>query len=1014
MTLQYAAFLSYRHGGEDERLATRLHGALESYILPKRIGRTVGRARIGRVFRDVNELAAAPQLAPQIEEALAASGYLIVLCSPRAAESAWIAREVQWFLGQGRSDRILAVLAAGEPDVAFPPSLRQVAEPLAADLRADGTSLRARIRIATQRLVAAIVGCGFDDLVRRDRQRTLRRITALAGAASITSVVMAGLAVDAIVQRDAAESASKAEAKAREDAEGLAHFMLGDLNDSLSRIMRTELLLPVAERMLAYYLRMPADQASKSRNQIRALHDSANVFQQCGMINRAEDGYRATIAAAELRLQGSAVDRKIVADLVLARRNLAYLLLRFRRDLEGARKLFEASFHTALGAAIANPEDTGAQIELANCHLGMAELHEATGSTAEELTHCDQAIAVLERTERAKWDDYTRMSWAVIKAARGQALRRTGDLNLAESELRAAKLELEGLCEEHDEELLWQRELASVQGSLINILVDRGEEAHSLVEYGKQRQLLQRWLRVDPMNADFRRDLIVNLRNSSQVLRSNGNTEGALADLSEAERHARYLIEQEPDTSAWQELCVGVACELSSVWRLEGRALEADAALEAVSALVDAVPTSASSELGWSSTIANYWFERGQVAAARASHAAAETCFERARRLLVSLTEASSSPAEASARLVMVCNTMCMSLQREGKFDAARDLMSGLAPHLDRLLAGDPLPDWIGLAAQARRVTGDLALAAGDERTARLSHDESVTLERRRVGLADTPDHRFRLASALFQSSTLSGVQPKQVVAANREGVVLLSRQVVESPQITAWRSTLASCLIGQGLGYRNGAVALWHGGDVEGSLLLGSEAVRLTHRARRVNPDMDSPECEEREAFLGRLVDLASTKTLDREAELALAGAEVLVGRLAVAFERFRRLLPMKVSIAEWLNAAMTASSAERIDALGSIVSSGLSSDVLLAAAISAGHNPENHAQGLTWLRSALDYLSIELQVLRVGAETSDAEFADLEACKDKLRSMAEHECLRALGADVVASLIQDVLSPK
>src|SRR3954466_13140747 len=93
---RYAAFISYRHVEPDRRWAKWLHAALETYRVPARLVRDKGvPPRVGRVFRDEDELPASDNLNTEIESALSQSGHLIVVCSPRTPESRWVNREVE-------------------------------------------------------------------------------------------------------------------------------------------------------------------------------------------------------------------------------------------------------------------------------------------------------------------------------------------------------------------------------------------------------------------------------------------------------------------------------------------------------------------------------------------------------------------------------------------------------------------------------------------------------------------------------------------------------------------------------------------------------------------------------------------------------------------------------------------------------------------------------------------------------------------------------------------------------
>src|ERR1700742_893341 len=96
--VRYRAFISYSH--RDETWARWLHRAIETYRVPSRLVGTTTAAgiiprRLAPVFRDRDELASATDLGRKVDEALAASANLIVICSPAAATSRWVDAEVR-------------------------------------------------------------------------------------------------------------------------------------------------------------------------------------------------------------------------------------------------------------------------------------------------------------------------------------------------------------------------------------------------------------------------------------------------------------------------------------------------------------------------------------------------------------------------------------------------------------------------------------------------------------------------------------------------------------------------------------------------------------------------------------------------------------------------------------------------------------------------------------------------------------------------------------------------------
>jgi tetratricopeptide (TPR) repeat protein len=234
----YAAFISYRHAELDRRWAKWLHKTLETYRVPRSLVRSRGLPpRIGRVFRDEEELPVSSSLSGEIDKALIASKFLIVICSRQTPSSKWVNREVERFRELGRGDRILAVLIDGEPHESFPKALTEIrrattganpitpgqsasaqsaapdsvgahdpsfeaVEPLAADVRPiRHESPGHLVRMARMRMIACVLGVKFDDLRNRELHRRNRRLVALGSVAASLLVLMSFLTVFAFVQR---------------------------------------------------------------------------------------------------------------------------------------------------------------------------------------------------------------------------------------------------------------------------------------------------------------------------------------------------------------------------------------------------------------------------------------------------------------------------------------------------------------------------------------------------------------------------------------------------------------------------------------------------------------------------------------------------------------------------------------------------------------------------------------------------------------------------------------------
>ena len=186
---RYKAFISYRHMSPDQDIARKLHKLIETYGIPSYLKKSLGIQKMGRVFRDQEELPLSSDLGHDIHEALDESEWFICICSPRYLESKWCMEELNYFINIGRRDHVLAILVEGEPAASFPEQIRFEYrdgklienEPLAADVRAANVqdSLK-KLNNEKLRIMAPMLGVRYDDLKQRDRIRRNRIILSAA------------------------------------------------------------------------------------------------------------------------------------------------------------------------------------------------------------------------------------------------------------------------------------------------------------------------------------------------------------------------------------------------------------------------------------------------------------------------------------------------------------------------------------------------------------------------------------------------------------------------------------------------------------------------------------------------------------------------------------------------------------------------------------------------------------------------------------------------------------------
>src|SRR6185295_1366942 len=100
----YRAFISY--ASVDRVLGERFQRAVEHYKIPRSLrgadrGCGIVPKRLTPLFRDRSDANAAGDLGAALDAALAKSDALVPLCSPAAARSEWVNREIRNFKALG-------------------------------------------------------------------------------------------------------------------------------------------------------------------------------------------------------------------------------------------------------------------------------------------------------------------------------------------------------------------------------------------------------------------------------------------------------------------------------------------------------------------------------------------------------------------------------------------------------------------------------------------------------------------------------------------------------------------------------------------------------------------------------------------------------------------------------------------------------------------------------------------------------------------------------------------------
>ena len=563
---RYYAFLSYSH--KDKELADWLHRELERFRVPhtlagKLTANGVVPRRLVPIFRDQQDLSAGGDLAEEIKAALAASQFLVVLCSPTAAKSRWTNQEIESFKRTRPEGCVLAAVVAGEPfasdmpgrqdEECFPPALRyrydrrghqttKRAEPLAADFREGGEGKR----LAFLKLVAGMLGVGLDELVQREQTRRQRRLAWLATASIAGMAVTSTLAVAAYQARNEARDQ-------RQQAEGLVAFMLGDLKDKLEPIGRLDALDGVGARVLAYYSKQDASELSdpallqrsqaltlmaqvadargdtqtslklyrtamlgtaeamkRNPTNAEAIFDHAqNVFYvgeialNLGQLGTAENSMREYKSLAQQMVMLQPDNMKYRMEVQYAEADLGTVYWTQRRFAESATQ-FAQSLQTIEALAMADPGNSDYQKSLAEAIAWLADAEAAEGQIDSATKLRERHVAMLKSALGRTGDVIYRQKLVPAERALGNLYGQRGSVNLALQQLSNAVSDADQLRSVEPANTLWLENGFHARFDLARYQLGTGDHAQAAAEIGSGCAIVGQLLAKDSGRPEWR------------------------------------------------------------------------------------------------------------------------------------------------------------------------------------------------------------------------------------------------------------------------------------------------------------------------------------------------------------------------------------------------------------------------------------------------------------------------------------------------------------------------------
>jgi eukaryotic-like serine/threonine-protein kinase len=488
---------------------------------------------------------------------------------------------------------VFAFIVSGEPKVegaaddCFSPALRAEigaddelsttpAEVVAADARAEGDGPK----LAFLRLVAGLLGVGFDELRQRELQRRNRRLTLITTGSLAGMALTFGLALVAWQARN--------DARRRQDqAEDVLAFMLGDFRSELQKAGRLPLLKKVGDEAMKYFDSLDARDLTDT-----ALARQAKALTQIGEVRLEQkdvppaEAARA-FAAAYQRAAALASRHPKNGPMLFERAQAEYwigFVHRQRGNLPAAGEWLTRYRDSALALAQVDPTNLAWQRELVAGHHNLAvldldrgDLPAADAGFRAELAMNERMLIPLPADAQLQFRVADTHSWLGRTAERAGRLADAGERYGQQIRL------LEALSQAEPRTARWRVRLADAYELQAGIFAITGRRAESMERRQQARVLLEALVAQDSTNRAWFTSLLIVRAKEAMLLQVQGDLVSAARLIAEARTSGETLAKAEPADRS-------VAQMLATAWRVEaelrmltGRADAAEAATRALS-----------------------------------------------------------------------------------------------------------------------------------------------------------------------------------------------------------------------------------------------------------------------------------------------------------------------------------------------------------------------------------------------------------------------------------------------
>ena len=536
---KFYAFISYKRGGKDEKYAAWLQRRLEAYRIPVGISIPDTPKRL-KVFRDKTDLGSHTSLDQGLNQNLENSRCLLLVCSPRSADSPFVESEVHHFVEHRGVESIVPFIidgtptpSAGEPSC-YPPSLPAT---LLGVTLSDGTREEALIKS-----LARLLNVDYTDLYRRhlrSQRRFMMRV--LTGVLAVL-MLLAGLTVWALLAEKRAETQ-------RIEAEELVRFLVFDMEEEIFDYVPLKTRVTISEKVQNYYDKWGMENENARFSRIRHLMNQATTALM------TSDGTK----SQRLRFEALFLMEDLYAenlDNVNYFETYIQLLhqvgdLVGKKDRSASKEYFLKSIETARSFLLRNINNPVGQVQLANSLEGMASKFLSEGKANDAKPLFEECLSIWQKLYQVfpqmATDPYYTEKQALRLSTQKQIL-------IAEERWEEAAGVSENVC------VLFER-LYNENPNNLSILFNYGHELDDVtllqmrlghlvsadVNHSTAMRVKKILLASDPENIFSQYQLATTLSWGGVLRNEQKRKDEALTFFEEAQRVLRPLLEAEPE-----------------------------------------------------------------------------------------------------------------------------------------------------------------------------------------------------------------------------------------------------------------------------------------------------------------------------------------------------------------------------------------------------------------------------------------------------------------------------------